>query len=56
MKLLLNHFFIIIVLKKYFTFQYEKLFLQDTDQGLTSVIVLSNYMISEYHTQIILET
>ena len=48
--------FIIIVFKKYFIFQYEKMFLQDTDQALTSIIVWSNYMISEYHTQIILET
>ena len=35
-------------------FQYEKLFLQDIDPALTSVIVWPNYMISEYHTKIIL--
>ena len=47
--------FIVIVFKKVFLFQYEKLFLQDIDPALTSVIVLPNYMISEYHTQMILE-
>ena len=43
-----------IVFKKYI-FLYEKLFLQDIDPALTSVIVWPNYMISEYHTQMILE-
>ena len=47
--------FIIIVFKKYFLFQCEKLLLQDIDPTLTSVIVLPNYMISEYDTQIIWE-
>ena len=47
--------FIVIVFNKEFLFQYEKLFLQDIDPVLTSVIVWPNYMISEYHTQIILE-
>ena len=44
-----------LFLKNYFIFQYEKLFLQDIDPALTSVIVWPNYMISEYHTQLILE-
>ena len=47
--------FIIIVLKTVFLCQYEQLFLQDIDPALTSVIVWPNYMISDYHTQIILE-
>ena len=56
MKLLLNHVLLLFVFKKeYFIFQYEKLFLQDIDPALTSVIVWPNYMIAEYHTQLILE-
>ena len=48
-------FYYYLFLKKYFIFQYEKLFLQEIDPALTSVIVWQNYMISEYHTQLILE-
>ena len=48
-------FYYYLFLKKYFIFQCEKLFLQDIDPALTSVIVWPNYMISEYHTQLILE-
>ena len=48
-------FYYYLFLKKYFIFQYEKLFLQNIDPALTSVIVWPNYMISEYHTQLILE-
>ena len=55
MKLLLNHVLFLFVFFKYFIFQYEKLFLQDIDPALTSVIVLPNYMIAEYHKQLILE-
>ena len=44
-----------LFLKKYFIFLYEKLFLQDIDPALTSVIIWPNYMISEYHKQLILE-
>ena len=56
MKLLLNHVLLLFVFKKkYFIFQYEKLFLQDIDPALTSVIVWPNYMIAEYPTLLILE-
>ena len=48
--------FIIIVFKKVFLyFNMKKMFMQDFDPALTSVIVWPNYMISEHHTQIILE-
>ena len=55
MKLLLNHVLLLFVFLKYFIFQYEKLFLQDIDPALTSVIVWPNNIIAEYHTQLILE-
>ena len=48
-------FYYYLFLKKYFILQYEKLFLQDIDPALTFVIVWPNYMISEYHTQLILK-
>ena len=48
-------FYYYLFFLKYFIFQYEKLFLQDIDSALTSVIVWPNYMIAEYHTQLNLE-
>ena len=45
----------IIVFKKNILYFNAKLFMLDIDPALTSVIVCPNYMISEYHTQIILE-